>query len=62
MNIENNSLFQSIKQIIAESRLRVYRMANATLLQTYWQIGKLIVEDEQKGKDKADMAKLRLKN
>jgi len=46
-------LFQSIREIINESRQRVYRMANSALLQTYWQIGQLIVEDEQQGKAKA---------
>ncbi len=61
MNIENSSLFLSIKEIIADSRLRVYRMANNALLQTYWQIGKLIVEDEQKGKDKAEYGTATLK-
>jgi hypothetical protein len=29
-------------------------MANTALLETYWQIGKLIVEEEQNGNDKAE--------
>lgn len=37
-------------------------MANSTLLLTYWQIGKLIVEDEQKGKERAAYGKFTLKN
>ena len=53
MNLNDTVLFQSIRGIINESRQRVYRMANSTLLQTYWQIGQLIVEDEQQGKAKA---------
>ncbi|KXK43186.1 MAG: hypothetical protein UZ11_BCD004000851 [Bacteroidetes bacterium OLB11] len=37
-------------------------MANTALLETYWKIGKIIVEDEQKGKSKASYGKAVLKN
>lgn len=56
MEVSGDSLFQSVKEIIAQSREKVFRIANATLL-TYWQIGKLIVEDEQKGKERAEYGK-----
>lgn len=45
-----------------QSREKVFRMANSTLLFTYWQIGKLIVEEEQKGKERAAYGKYTLKN
>ena len=61
MQLSNNSLFSTIQQIIIQSRSRVYRMVNATLLQTYWQIGKIIVEDEQQGNQKAQYGKATLK-
>jgi predicted nuclease of restriction endonuclease-like (RecB) superfamily len=53
MSLETNNLLQSIKDVIYESRQQVYRIANAALLQSYWQIGKLIIEDEQHGQIKA---------
>ena len=56
------NLFQSIKAIIIQSRERVYRMANSALLEAYWAIGKIIVEDEQNGKAKAEYGKATLKN
>jgi predicted nuclease of restriction endonuclease-like (RecB) superfamily len=56
-----NSIFESIKQVILLSRKRVYHMANTALLETYWQIGKLIVEEEQNGNDKAEYGKATLK-
>lgn len=62
MEIQNNGIYQSIKDIITLSRQRVYRMANSALLDTYWQIGKIIVEDEQKGQSKAEYGKATLKN
>ena len=62
MEISEDSLFQSVKEIIRQSREKVFRIANSTLLLTYWQIGKLIVEDEQQGKERAEYGKYTLKN
>ncbi len=61
MELQNNHIYQSIKEIIILSRQRVYRMANSALLESYWQIGKIIVEDEQQGKAKASYGKATLK-
>jgi predicted nuclease of restriction endonuclease-like (RecB) superfamily len=62
MEVSEDSLFQSVREIITQSREKVFRIANSTLLLTYWQIGKLIVEDEQKGKERAEYGKYTLKN
>lgn len=51
--MENDKLFTLIKDIVIQARQRVYRMANSSLLETYWQIGELIVNEEQGGKAKA---------
>ena len=60
MQMKNN-LFLTIKEIIIESRSRTFRMVNAALIETYWHIGKTIVEDEQNGKERADYGKNVLK-
>lgn len=62
MEISEDSLFLSVKELIRLSREKVFRIANSTLLLTYWQIGKLIVEDEQQGKERAEYGKYILKN
>jgi predicted nuclease of restriction endonuclease-like (RecB) superfamily len=62
MELEKTDLLFSVKEIILQSRQRVYRMVNSVLLETYWQIGKLIVEDEQQGNLKATYGKATLKN
>lgn len=62
MNTKENTLFHSIKSLIEASGERVFRMANSTLLMTYWQIGQLMVEDEQQGKQRAEYGKYTLKN
>jgi predicted nuclease of restriction endonuclease-like (RecB) superfamily len=61
MEPNNLDLIESVKEIIISAKLRVYRMANSSLLETYWQIGKLIVEDEQLGKAKAQYGKATIK-
>ncbi|MBB4807881.1 putative nuclease of restriction endonuclease-like (RecB) superfamily [Chryseobacterium defluvii] len=62
MEVSEDSLFQSVKEIIKQSREKVFRIANSTLLLTYWQIGQLIVEDEQNGKERAAYGKYTLRN
>jgi hypothetical protein len=46
-------LLRSVRQIIETAREKVYRSSNAILLEMYWQIGRLIVEDEHKGANRA---------
>lgn len=62
MELTTNELFNAIKEIVSQSRLKIFRAANSALLESYWQIGKLIVEDEQQGKLRADYGQGTLKN
>jgi predicted nuclease of restriction endonuclease-like (RecB) superfamily len=62
-NIESqHALFASVKDIIVSARQQAYRNSNSILLHMYWQIGRLIIEDEQGGKEKAVYGKAVLKN
>lgn len=47
-----DSLFKQITEIVTHARQKAYQNSNAILLQMYWQIGHLIVEDEQQGSSK----------
>jgi predicted nuclease of restriction endonuclease-like (RecB) superfamily len=58
----NQSLFESIRSIIEHARTHIYSVANVVLLESYWQIGRLIVEDEQAGALRAEYGKGTLKN
>lgn len=61
----NNSLSSLIKQIqtlVKSARENVARNINKEILQTYWQVGKHIVEYEQKGESKAEYGKQLLIN
>ena len=55
------SLYTSIATIIADAKANVYRSTNTILLKMYWEIGKLIIEDEQDGKSRAEYGKAVLK-
>lgn len=55
--IEKNTLLSSVKEIILKARQTAYKTNNAILLNLYWEIGRLIVEDEQQGKAKAAYGK-----
>ena len=62
MEVSNTHLLLSVKEIIIQSRQRVYKIVNSVLLDTYWNIGRLIIEDEQNGNAKATYGKATLKN
>lgn len=61
MELSKNELFIAVREIISQSRLKVFRATNSVLLESYWQIGKLIVEDEQQGKLRAEYGAATLK-
>jgi predicted nuclease of restriction endonuclease-like (RecB) superfamily len=49
-----NDFFGEIRLIISEARKKVSTYVNVTLVETYWQIGKKIIEEEQNGKERAE--------
>jgi len=55
-------LFLQVTELVIQARQKAYKASNTILLEMYWQIGKLIVEDEQQGNVKADYGKSVLKN
>ena len=58
----NDNLFKSIKKVIEESRDSIVRHVNTTMVFTYFHIGKMIVEDEQDGLERAVYSKETLKH
>ena len=47
-----NLLYESIKELVEQSRNRVYQTVNIEMINLYWNIGKMIVE-KQKGEKRA---------
>jgi len=58
----NRNLFLSVKALIEQAQAHVVRNINTTMLLTYFEIGRMIVEDEQGGSERADYAKNVLKS
>ena len=46
-------VYRNIRQVIDEERVTVYRAANSATVQAYWNIGRIIVEQEQRGERRA---------
>ncbi|WP_288447059.1 PDDEXK nuclease domain-containing protein [uncultured Chryseobacterium sp.] len=58
----SSHLFISVKQLIENAKSSIVRNINTAMLLTYFEIGKVIIENEQDGKDRAEYAKETLKN
>ena len=61
MKLTNNNIYQEIKELLYSAKNRVYQTINTTMTQTYFQIGKRIVEEEQGGETRAEYGKSLLK-
>jgi hypothetical protein len=48
-----NSFYSEISELLKQSRNIAYKSVNTIMVQTYWQIGKRIVEQEQHGENRA---------
>lgn len=57
-----NGLYQEVREIIASARQNAVRSVDFCRVQMYWQIGRRILEEEQKGKERADYGTYLLKN
>ena len=62
MNLIKNNFYQEIKELLYSAKNRVYQTINTTMTQTYFQIGKRIVEEEQGGEIRAEYGSALLKN
>ena len=51
-----------IKAILTEARLQAYKAINTAMVEAYWKIGQRIVEEEQRGKERAEYGKEIVKN
>ena len=58
--LTNQQLLEDIKTLLHTSRQYLQQTVNTTMVQTYWNIGRLIVEDEQQGKERAEYGKKQL--
>lgn len=60
MKIEK-SFIADIKKILSQARQRAFAVANSTMLIAYWKVGKRIIDEEQKGKQRAQYGSFLIK-
>ena len=60
-HFQNNSLFSQVVDLLQQSKQQVVRAINQTMVYTYYEIGRMIVEEEQNGKNRAEYGKQLLK-
>ncbi|MBN2014394.1 MAG: DUF1016 family protein [Candidatus Altiarchaeota archaeon] len=53
--------YANIRSILETARTKAYRTINQTMTEAYWNIGKIIVKEEQKGKKRAEYGKKLIK-
>jgi len=56
----NIHLIKELKSIIYQAKQDVVTAVNTTMVKTYWEIGRMIVEDEQEGEKRAKYGKAQL--
>ena len=56
-SLSQASLYESIRSLLLASRTQVRQTVNTAMVQTYWHIGRMIVEDEQGGQKRAAYGK-----
>lgn len=59
--LQNKVIFQQVAELLQNARQQVLRTVNSTMIITYFEIGRIIVEEEQNGNDRAEYGKQLLK-
>ncbi len=60
-NLQNKALFSPVVELLQNARQQVLRTINTTMVCTYFEIGRMIVQEEQNRKDRAEYGKQLLK-
>ena len=57
-----DEFYQSVAEVLRNARRTVYRTINFTIVEAYWNVGRMIVEEEQQGKERAQYGASLIKN
>lgn len=60
--VSNPQFYKDIKRILTEARNKAYTTVNFIMVEAYWNVGRRIVEEEQRGKQKADYGEYLIQN
>lgn len=54
--------YQSVAEVLHNARANAYRAVNFAMVEAYWQIGRMIIEEEQQGKERAGYGEALIRN
>ena len=57
MELENTKIFNEVINLLKDAREKVKKTIDNTMTNTYYEIGRIIVEEEQKGNERAEYGK-----
>jgi predicted ATP-binding protein involved in virulence len=57
MQVEKQNLYTKVIELLNQTRQNIAQTINNTMATAYFEIGRMIVEEEQQGKEKADYGK-----
>ena len=60
-DLNHSNFYQEIKRIVEQARSQTCKVINFTMVQAYWHIGRLVVEEEQRGETRAEYGKTLIK-
>lgn len=62
MNLEReHNIFNKVSELLCDARKKIVQSVNTTMVVTYFEIGKIIIKEEQQGKERAAYGKYILK-
>lgn len=62
LNAPSKEFYQSVAAILRTARAKSYRVVNSVMIEAYWNVGRMIVEEEQQGKERAEYGEFLIRN
>lgn len=53
-NTVRSEFYETVADVLRKARVNSYRAVNFIMVEAYWNVGRMIVEEEQQGKERAD--------
>ena len=56
-NAGRSQFYDSVAEVLRKARVKSYRAVNFIMVEAYWNVGRMIIEEEQHGKERAEYGK-----
>jgi hypothetical protein len=56
-NAVRSEFYESVAEVLRKARVKSYRAVNFIMVEAYWNVGRMIIEEEQHGKERAEYGK-----